>query len=132
MLPVVRGDRETVKQIVLYSFVMVAATVVPFVWGTLGLAYLVAALVLGGRVHLARRAARPAHGAPRRPRSSSTPRSSTWRWSSSPPPSTWRSRPMLDPETERKNMLLGLGALRPLLLIAAGTVAIAFIYLAVD
>jgi protoheme IX farnesyltransferase len=47
MLPVVRGDRETVKQIVLYSIVMVGVTVVPFAWGTLGLAYLVAALVLG-------------------------------------------------------------------------------------
>jgi protoheme IX farnesyltransferase len=47
MLPVVRGERETVKQILLYSFVMVAVTAVPFLWGTLGLAYLVAALVLG-------------------------------------------------------------------------------------
>jgi protoheme IX farnesyltransferase len=48
MLPVVRGERETVKQILVYSVVMVAVTAVPFVWGTLGLAYLVAALVLGG------------------------------------------------------------------------------------
>jgi heme o synthase len=48
MLPVVRGERETVRQIVLYSFVLVGVTVVPFVWGTLGLVYLVAALVLGG------------------------------------------------------------------------------------
>lgn len=60
MLPVVRGERETVKQIVLYSFVMVAATVVPFLWGTLGVAYLVAAIVLGAgfiwlAVQLARR-----------------------------------------------------------------------------
>jgi protoheme IX farnesyltransferase len=47
MLPVVRGERETVKQILLYSVVMVAVTVVPFLWGTLGLAYLVAALLLG-------------------------------------------------------------------------------------
>jgi protoheme IX farnesyltransferase len=47
MLPVVRGERETVKQIVIYSLVMVAVTAVPFVWGTLGIAYLVAALVLG-------------------------------------------------------------------------------------
>src|SRR5262249_46629164 len=47
MLPVVRGERETVKQIVLYSLVMVGVTAVPFVWGTLGIAYLVAALVLG-------------------------------------------------------------------------------------
>src|SRR5262245_25157145 len=59
MLPVVRGERETVKQIVLYSFVMVAATAVPFVWGTLGIAYLVAALVLGaGFVWLALQLAR--------------------------------------------------------------------------
>jgi protoheme IX farnesyltransferase len=48
MLPVVRGDRQTVRQIVLYSFVLVGVTVLPFLWGTLGLVYLVAALVLGG------------------------------------------------------------------------------------
>jgi protoheme IX farnesyltransferase len=48
MLPVVRGVRETTRQIVLYSLVLVAITVVPFVWGTLGLVYLVAALTLGG------------------------------------------------------------------------------------
>jgi heme o synthase len=64
MLPVVRGERETVKQIVLYSLVMVAVTAVPFVWGTLGIAYLVAALVLGaGFVWLAVQLAR--HTAPR-------------------------------------------------------------------
>jgi protoheme IX farnesyltransferase len=48
MLPVVRGVRETTRQIVLYSLVLVAVTVVPFAWGTLGLAYLGAALLLGG------------------------------------------------------------------------------------
>jgi protoheme IX farnesyltransferase len=48
MLPVVRGERATVRQIVLYSLVLVAVTVVPFLWGTLGLVYLVSALVLGG------------------------------------------------------------------------------------
>jgi heme o synthase len=64
MLPVVRGERETVKQIVLYSVVMVAVTAVPFVWGTLGIAYLVAALVLGaGFLWLAVQLAR--HTAPR-------------------------------------------------------------------
>lgn len=47
MLPVVRGVRETTRQIVLYALVLVGITVVPFVWGPLGLAYLVAALVLG-------------------------------------------------------------------------------------
>jgi protoheme IX farnesyltransferase len=64
MLPVVRGERETVKQIVLYSSVMVGVTAVPFVWGTLGIAYLVAALVLGTAfVWLAIQLAR--HTAPR-------------------------------------------------------------------
>ena len=47
MLPVVRGVRETTRQIVLYSLVLVAITVVPFAWGTLGLVYLGAALALG-------------------------------------------------------------------------------------
>jgi protoheme IX farnesyltransferase len=47
MLPVVRGARETTRQIVLYSLVLVAVTVAPFLWGTLGLLYLGAALALG-------------------------------------------------------------------------------------
>jgi heme o synthase len=47
MLPVVRGVRETTRQIVLYAIVLVAVTAVPFLWGTLGLVYLVAALALG-------------------------------------------------------------------------------------
>jgi protoheme IX farnesyltransferase len=64
MLPVVRGERETVKQILLYSLVMVAVTAVPFVGGTLGLAYLVAALLLGaGFIWLAVQLAR--HTTPR-------------------------------------------------------------------
>ena len=45
MLPVVRGDRETARQIVLYSIAMVAFTVVVGLW--LGPLYTVAALVLG-------------------------------------------------------------------------------------
>jgi len=47
MLPVVRGARETTRQIVLYSLVLVAVTVVPFVWGTVGFVYLGSALALG-------------------------------------------------------------------------------------
>jgi heme o synthase len=59
MLPVVRGERETVRQILLYSVVLVGVTAVPFAWGTLGLGYLVPALVLGaGFVWLALRLAR--------------------------------------------------------------------------
>ena len=47
MLPVVRGDRETAKQIVWYSLVLVAVTLLPFAWNTAGLFYLAAALLLG-------------------------------------------------------------------------------------
>ena len=46
-LPVVRGDAVTIRQIVAYTVALVAFTTVPFATGTLGLAYLVAALVLG-------------------------------------------------------------------------------------
>jgi protoheme IX farnesyltransferase len=47
MLPVVRGDRETARQIVWYSIVLVAVTLLPFVWHTAGVLYLSAALLLG-------------------------------------------------------------------------------------
>jgi protoheme IX farnesyltransferase len=47
MLPVVRGDRETTKQIVLYSLALLAVTIVPYLTGSFGLLYLVAAIVLG-------------------------------------------------------------------------------------
>ena len=33
MLPVVRGERETVRQIVLYSLVLVGVTLLPFAFG---------------------------------------------------------------------------------------------------
>jgi hypothetical protein len=39
---------------------------------------------------------------------------------------------MLDPETERKNLAIGWGLFALGLLLAAGTLAIAFIYLAAD
>jgi heme o synthase len=45
MLPVVRGDRETARQILLYSIALVAFTVAVGFW--LGLVYTVAAIVLG-------------------------------------------------------------------------------------
>ena len=48
MLPVVRGDRHTVWQVWWYSIGLVAFTVVPYLWGPLGVVYLVSALVLGG------------------------------------------------------------------------------------
>jgi protoheme IX farnesyltransferase len=47
MLPVVRGDRETARQIVLYSAVMVVVTLVPVAFGVFGLFYGVCAGLLG-------------------------------------------------------------------------------------
>ncbi|HET7045616.1 MAG TPA: UbiA family prenyltransferase, partial [Gaiellaceae bacterium] len=48
MLPVVRGDRETARQILWYTAGMIAVTLVPVALGELGLAYLAGAVVLGG------------------------------------------------------------------------------------
>jgi len=48
MLPVVRGERETARQIVLYTVALVAFTLAPALWGQFGLVYLVAAAALGG------------------------------------------------------------------------------------
>ena len=47
MLPVVRGDRETARQIVWYSVVLVGVTLLPFAWRTAGVLYLAVALLLG-------------------------------------------------------------------------------------
>jgi heme o synthase len=63
MLPVVRGEAETRRQIVLYSVLLYAVTQLPFCAGGFGVPYLVASLVLGaafiaGAVVLARRADR--------------------------------------------------------------------------
>ena len=48
MLPVVRGERETTRQILWYTAVLVAVTIAPVVFGPLGVVYLGAALILGG------------------------------------------------------------------------------------
>jgi protoheme IX farnesyltransferase len=48
MLPVVRGERVTLRRIVGYTVVLVASTIVPVATGTFGALYLVAALLLGG------------------------------------------------------------------------------------
>ena len=48
MLPVVRGDDETRRQIVLYSVLMVALTLVLSPFGMMGTLYFVAASLLGG------------------------------------------------------------------------------------
>ena len=48
MLPVVRGESETKRQILLWTLVMIAVTLLPVVAGTAGALYLIAALALGG------------------------------------------------------------------------------------
>ena len=47
MLPVVRGERETARQIVLYSLGLVAVTLLPWFLGDAGPVYVVSALALG-------------------------------------------------------------------------------------
>jgi heme o synthase len=48
MMPVVLGDRETRKQIFLYTLLLVGVTLLLFACGAMGYLYLAAALVLGG------------------------------------------------------------------------------------
>ena len=48
MLPVVRGERETRRQILLYSILLYAVSQLPFCAGAFGVGYLVASIVLGG------------------------------------------------------------------------------------
>jgi heme o synthase len=48
MLPVARGERETLRQIVVYTLVLIAVTLLPVAWGTAGAVYAVVALALGG------------------------------------------------------------------------------------
>ena len=48
MPSVVRGERETARQIVLYTLVLIAVTLVPVGFGVFGALYLTAALALGG------------------------------------------------------------------------------------
>ncbi len=63
MMPVVRGERETRRQILLYTLLLYAVTQLPFCAGGFGGIYLVASMVLGlafiaGAVRLVRRADR--------------------------------------------------------------------------
>jgi heme o synthase len=48
MLPVVKGEAETRRQILLYSLLLLALTLVLFVMGTMGYFYLAGAVILGG------------------------------------------------------------------------------------
>ncbi|MCX6394256.1 MAG: heme o synthase [Solirubrobacterales bacterium] len=65
MMPVVRGEEETCRQIVLYTILLIAVTLLPVIGGLFGFIYLAAALALDGiflalAVRLQKLATRPA------------------------------------------------------------------------
>jgi protoheme IX farnesyltransferase len=47
MMPVVRGERETRRQIVLYTLLLYAISQLPFCAGEFGVAYLIVSIALG-------------------------------------------------------------------------------------
>ena len=101
MLPVVRGEEETRRQILLYTVLLYAVTQLPFCAGGLGVAYLVPSMLLGGGFIFF--AVKPAAHAPIAagrcaPISSRSP---TWRCSSP----RWRSPPTLS-ERRRPGSLI--------------------------
>ena len=66
MLPVVRGDRETARQIVAYTAVLIAVTLAPVAFGVFGLVYGVAAARARRDLRLVRARAAPHARAARR------------------------------------------------------------------
>ena len=87
MLPVVRGEAETRRQILIYSLILVAVTIAPAITGLFGAIYLAAAVLLGaGFCALALRLRAGRAAAP--PCASTSPPSPTWRCCSSRWPRT--------------------------------------------
>ena len=128
MLPVVRGDRETARQIVLYSVAMVAFTVVVGLW--LGPLYTVAAVVLGGGVRRARRAASArsltrSREAPL-PLLAPLPRAALHRRGARP------GAPVTDQELARRNLRFGWALFLLFWLLFPGTFVVAVLYLQLD
>ena len=84
MMPVVRGEQETRRQILLYSLLLYAVTQLPFCVGVFGVFYLVASM----RARARRSSAAPSAstgGQTEPPRCSSIcSRCSTWRCCSAP------------------------------------------------
>jgi protoheme IX farnesyltransferase len=48
MMPVVRGEAETRRQVLLYAVLLVALTLLPFLFGFFGIIYAICAAALGG------------------------------------------------------------------------------------
>ena len=130
MLPVVRGDTETTRQIVLYSLVLVAFTLAVGYW--LGPVYSVAA------ARPRRRLPRPGVEAPARadaaqrgrplPLLAPLPRAAL-RGGGAESGDPVKE---LTPELERKNLILGWALFGVFLLLFAGTIGVALLYLAFD
>ena len=101
MMPVVRGAAATARQMLVYSIVLLAVTLVPGVIGTFGVVYLAAAAVLGAALCVLalrlRRATGPANAA----RACSTSRCCTWRCCSWPSRSTRPCAELLPSGRER-------------------------------
>jgi protoheme IX farnesyltransferase len=47
MLPVTHGERFTLLNILLYTLILIAATLLPYIYGMSGLIYLISAIILG-------------------------------------------------------------------------------------
>ena len=107
MLPVVRGEAETRRQILLYTFLLYAVTQLPFCAGGFGRVYLAASLALGARVHRRRRAPVPRAPTAAAPcgctcSRSPTSRCSSSRWSLTPGCKV--RAPLMDKKLARKNL----------------------------
>ncbi len=130
MLPVVRGDEETTKQIVWYSVVLVAFTLAVGFW--LGAFYSAAALVLGGDLPRDGVAAPALADAAerRRPLPLLAPLPGAALRRGRPEPGAAVKE--ITPELERKNLVLGWALFGIFVLLFAGTVGIALLYVALD
>ena len=119
MLPVVRGERETARQIVLYSLVLVAATLLPWALGRRRPALRRLRARARRRLRLARRAAAARHDAAARdaplPLLAPVPRAALRG------AGRGRGDRLMDPELARRNVRLGWMLFGVFLLLFAGS-----------
>ena len=92
MLPVVKGEPETRRQILLYTLLLYAVTQLPFCAGAFGGVYLVSSMVLGTRLHRRLGAALPPRRPAAPPCACTCSRCCTWRCCSPP----WSPTPSSD------------------------------------
>ncbi len=130
MLPVVKGDEETTKQIVWYSIVLVAFTLAVGFW----LGPLYSAAAVAARRRLPRDGVAPAPDAHAQERRRALPLlaplpGAALRCGGPGPGAAVKE---LTPELERKNLALGWALFGIALLLFAGTIGIALLYSALD